>query len=87
MQNFITMRCGVFDPLYVKFLYSASFFRFFSFFVCGFFRQDSAETVALILNTSYGVVPRKDVPFKDPINDASHLWGQIPQKPLQKGRE
>ena len=85
MHNFITIRSGVFDPNIREIV----IFTRLRFFVCGFFRQASAETVApiLTLNTSNGVVPRKDVPFGGPVNDAPHLWGQIPKKPLQKARE
>jgi len=90
VQNFITIRSGVFDPRIREIVFTRLlFFVFFRFFVCGFFRQASAETAAriLTLNTSNGVVSRKDVPFGGPVNDAPHLWGQIPKKTFQNGRE
>ena len=96
MRNFITMRSGFLNPVYVKLSLLMVLIKknyligfFFRFCVCGFFRQASAETAApiLTLNTSNGVVLRKDVPFGGPVNDVLHLLGQIPQKPLQKGRE
>ena len=93
MQNFITIGSWIFDPrireiVFTRLLFSF-FFRFFRFFVCGFFRQASAETAApiLTLNTSNDVFPAKDVPFGGPVNDAPYLWGKFLQKPLQNGRE
>jgi len=85
MQNFITMRSWVFDPRIREFVFTR--LLFFRFFVCGFFRHASAETAALILtlNTSNGVVPGKDVPFGGPVNDAPHLWGQIPKNRSKEG--
>ena len=63
MQNFITMRSGVFDPRIRGIVFTR--LLFFHFFVCGFFRQASAETAApiLTLNTSNDVFPAKVVPF------------------------
>jgi len=77
MQNFITMRSGGFDPRIREIVFTR--FLFLVFFVCGFFRQASAETAApiLTLNTSNGVVPRKDVPLWGLVNDAPNLWDQI----------
>jgi len=63
MQNFITMRSGVFDPRIREIVFTR--LLFFLFFVCGFFRQASAQTAApiLTLNTSNDVFPAKDGPF------------------------
>ena len=47
MQNFITMRSGVFDPHIREIVFTR--LLLFIFFVCGFFRQASAETAATIL--------------------------------------
>ena len=60
---------------------------FFLFFICGFFRQASAETVALILtlNTSNGVIPQKDVSFGGHVNDTPHLGGQIAKNRSKRG--
>jgi len=54
MLNFITMRSGVFDTCIREIVFTR--LLFFIFFVCGNFRQASAETAAPIstLNTSYG---------------------------------
>ena len=82
MQNFITMRSRGFDPrireiVFTRLLFFVSSF----FFVCGFLRQASAETAApiLTLNTSNSVVPRKDVPFGGPVNDAPRLGVKSPK--------
>ena len=77
------MCSGVFDPRIREIVFTRLLFSFFSF--VGSSDKLARETAApiLTLNTSNGVVPRKDVPFGGPVNDAPHLWGQ----PLQKGRE
>ena len=87
MQNFITIHSGVFDPRIGEIVFTRIFFLFFS-FVFRYFRQAIAETVApiLTLNTSNGVVPRKDVPFGGPGNISPHL-GVKSRKPPQKGCE
>jgi len=84
MQNFITIRSGIFDPRIGEIVFTLA-----SFFVCGFFRQACAETVApiLTLDSSNGVILHKDVPFGGPVNNAPHLGGQIPRRPLQRRRE
>jgi len=66
MQNFITICSRVFDRRICEIVFTRLLFSFFLFFfVSGFFRQASAETAApiLTLNTSNGVVPRKDLPL------------------------
>jgi len=90
MQNFITIRLGIFDPRIGEIVFIGLLFFVFS--VCGFFRQASAETVAPILtiNTSNHITWRRSAqgcPFGGLINDAPHLGVQIPPKPPQKGRE
>ena len=59
----------------------------FVFFICGVFQLASAKTAApiLMLNTSNGVFPCKDVPFMDPVNDAPHLGGHVPKNCPKRG--
>jgi len=38
-----------------------------------------------MFKTSNGVVPRKDVPFGGPVNNAPYLGGQIPKNRSKRG--